>query len=54
MVTVNENQDKKMRNMRNEDREEILRTSKMLRTGAFAEVSNMQSNEQEKLNKSFP
>ena len=51
VINVNENMEKKARNVRNEDREEILRTSKLLNAGSFAGVPKMESNEDEKANK---
>ena len=51
LVNVNANMEKKARNVRHEDREEILRTSKLLNAGSFAGVPKMESNEDEKANK---
>ena len=39
IVNVNENQEKKPRKCRSEDRKEIMRTSKVLKTGTFWETS---------------
>ena len=48
IVNVNENQEKKMRKCRSEDRKEIMRTSKVLKTGTFWEGTKTKISEEEK------